>query len=108
MLAQLAPDELDAYMERGSLRAYSDRTVVSAQGMHDILDHVRMDGYSLVDEELGIGLRSLAVPVWGASGAVPAALNVGVQVNRVSAAQMIKKLLPVLIGGAQDPSVLLP
>jgi IclR family pca regulon transcriptional regulator len=108
MLAQLAPEELDAYLRRVKLKAYTDKTVVSAARLRTILDEVRGAGYALNDQELEEGLRSLAVPVRGASGNVLAALNVGVQASRVSAARMIETFLPVLREGAGELSVLLP
>ncbi|MFA9219216.1 MAG: IclR family transcriptional regulator C-terminal domain-containing protein, partial [Sphingomonadaceae bacterium] len=108
MLAQLEQEALDAYLERVKLQAYTDKTVVSATGLRAIVAEVRQSGYALNDEELEVGLRSLAVPVRGASGNVLAALNVGVQASRVSAAYMIEVFLPVLQEGARELSVLLP
>jgi IclR family pca regulon transcriptional regulator len=108
MLANLPTDAKEAYLKRVQLKAFTEHTVVSAARLGDILDDVRTVSYALVEEELEIGLRSLAVPVRGASGEVLAALNVGVQASRVSAAHMIKVFLPVLLRGAQDLSVLLP
>ena len=65
-------------------------------------------GYAVVDQELELGLRSISVPVRGASGQVLAALNVGAQAGRVSVERMKQKFLPVLLRGAQELSVLLP
>jgi IclR family pca regulon transcriptional regulator len=108
ILAHLPPDELDAYFAHVKLKAYTDRTVVSAKRIREILEDVRKDGYALVDEELEVGLRSIAVPVRGASGQVIAALNVGAQAMRVSSRQMKNEFLPVLLRGAQEMAVLLP
>lgn len=108
MLAHMAPDELDAYFARTRLRPMTERTVVSPEQLRQILAGVRQDGYAINDEELELGLRSIAVPVRGASGKVLAALNVGAQAVRVSAAQMREEFLPVLQRGAQELSMLLP
>lgn len=108
MLAHLPPEELDAYLGRVKLKAFTERTVVSAARLREILIGVRGAGYALLEEELEVGLRSLAVPVRGASGNVLAALNVGVQASRVSARQMTEDFLPVLLRGAQELSILLP
>ena len=108
ILAFLPPQELDAYLEKVELKAFTERTVVSAKGLAEILAGVRENGYALIDEELEVGLRSIAVPVRGASGAVVAALNVGAQTTRVTARQMKEDFLPVLLRGAQDLAVLLP
>jgi IclR family pca regulon transcriptional regulator len=108
MLAHLPPAELDAYLAKTKLRAMTKNTVVSQKGLREILAGVREDGYAVNDEELELGLRSIAVPVRGASGTVLAALNVGAQAARVSVKQLEKEFLPVLLKGAQELSILLP
>jgi IclR family pca regulon transcriptional regulator len=108
MLAHLPPAELDAYLAKTKLRAMTKNTVVSQKGLREILAGVRADGYAVNDEELELGLRSIAVPVRGAAGTVVAALNVGAQAARISVKQLEKEFLPVLLKGAQELSILLP
>jgi len=108
MLAHLPPAELDAYLAKTKLRAMTKNTVVSQKGLRDILAGVRADGYAVNDEELELGLRSIAVPVRGAAGTVVAALNVGAQAARVSVKQLENEFLPELLKGAQELSILLP
>lgn len=108
MLAHMPEDALQRYLEKVKLRAFTDRTVVSAKRLKEILAGVRQSGYALIDEELEVGLRSIAVPVRSASGTVLAALNAGVQSTRVGIRQMEEEFLPVLQKGAQELSVLLP
>ena len=108
MLAHLPPDQLDAYLARTKLRPMTKHTVTAPKRLREILAGVRQAGYAVNDEELELGLRSIAVPVRGASGTVLAALNVGAQAARVSVKQLEKEFLPVLLGGAQELSILLP
>ncbi|HAV38112.1 MAG TPA: IclR family transcriptional regulator [Massilia sp.] len=108
MLAHLSPDELNAYFAKTKLRPMTDKTVTSQKRLREILLAVRQDGYAINDEELELGLRSISVPVRGASGQVLAALNVGAQAGRVSVERMKQEFLPVLLRGAQELSVLLP
>jgi IclR family pca regulon transcriptional regulator len=108
MLAYLPPDELEAYLARTKLRAMTENTVVNQKRLREILAGVRQDGYAINDEELELGLRSIAVPVRGASGTVLAALNVGAQAARVSVKQLQQEFLPVLLRGAPELSILLP
>lgn len=108
MLAHLPPDELERYLARTKLRAMTENTVVNQKRLREILADVRRDGYAINDEELELGLRSIAVPVRGASGQVLAALNVGAQAARVSVKQLEKEFLPVLLRGAQELAILLP
>jgi IclR family pca regulon transcriptional regulator len=108
MLAHLAREELEGYLERVPLKAMTDKTVVSKTRLKEILADVRQQGYAMIEEELEIGLRSIAVPVRGASGRVLAALNVGAHAARVSSRKMTEEFLPVLLEGAQELSILLP
>ena len=86
----------------------SEHTVVSEQKIREILTETADQGYAIVEEELEIGLRSIAVPVRGASGAISAALNVGAQASRVSREQMENEFLPALLNGASELAILLP
>ncbi|AMO98382.1 beta-ketoadipate pathway transcriptional regulators, PcaR/PcaU/PobR family protein [Collimonas arenae] len=108
MLAHMEDDALNAYLDKVKLKAYTERTVVSAKRLREILAEVRSSGFALVEEELEIGLRSIAVPVRGASGNVLAALNVSAQATRISSRKMKEEFLPVLQHGAQELSILLP
>jgi len=108
MLAHLPPAELERYLAKTKLRAMTENTVVNQKRLREILADVRRDGYAINDEELELGLRSIAVPVRGASGQVLAALNVGAQAARVSVKQLEKEFLPVLLRGAQELAILLP
>lgn len=108
ILANLSELDLEKYLQSVTLRAYTDKTVVSAGRLREILDQVREQEYALVEEELEVGLQSIAVPVRGASGTVHAALNVGAQATRVSTEQMLRDFLPVLQKVAAELSVLLP
>lgn len=108
MLAHLPQDQLDAYLERTRLKPVTANTVTTPQKLREVLAGVRQAGYAVNDEELEVGLRSIAVPVRGASGRVLAALNVGAQASRASVQQLEKEFLPVLLRGAQELSILLP
>ncbi len=108
LLAALSSADLAAYLSRVPLRPYTDRTVVSEERLREILEETAQQGFAIVEEELEIGLRSIAVPVRGATGTVMAALNVGAQATRVSRAQMEQVFLPVLLNAAAELSVLLP
>lgn len=69
------------------------------------LDKIRTQGFAVVDQELEIGLRSVAVPVFGAEHTVLAALNVSMSVHpnmTETAAQSAQKILPELLNAAQQ------
>lgn len=107
LLAALPADTLRSYMERNPLRPRTARTVTDPQELSQLLARARREGSSLTDQELEIGLRSIAVPVHNSRGEVVAALNIGTQAGRVSLHAMQSQLLPPLKETAQRLGMLL-
>lgn len=106
LLAELPPDDLGHYLSRVKLTRLTNRTVSSVADLKRVLAEVRRDGYAIVDQELEIGLRSMAVPVRDASGRCVAAINVGTQSARVSVAEMQARFLMPLQAAAAELAVL--
>ncbi|MGN6317193.1 IclR family transcriptional regulator domain-containing protein [Trinickia sp.] len=106
LLADFSADALEAYLDRTKVVQYTPHTIISREGLRETLESVRQNGYALVDQELEIGLRSIAVPIYGADGRAVAALNVGVQAARVSIEELESRVLPVLREGAQELALL--
>ncbi|MBB3665822.1 IclR family pca regulon transcriptional regulator [Prauserella sediminis] len=96
LLAGLSDDVLESYLTAASFDRFTDRTTGSAQALRSELAAVREAGYALVDQELEDGLRSIAVPVHGADGAVAAAVNLSTHASRRSPEAMRAELLPPL------------
>ena len=107
LLANLPENELAAYLDRVELAPLTTHTVTSAQVLRDLLETTRAKGFAVVDQELEIGLRSIAVPIRNANGRVVAAMNVSAQAGRVGRKDMEKNYLPVLQAAAQEVSVLI-
>ena len=101
LLAQLPSTALEAYLERVRLVARTERTVTSAAKLRRLLKAVRESGHALLDQELEVGLRSIAVPVRDARGNVVAAMNVSTHAARVSLDEMHRRFLPTLSEGAR-------
>lgn len=81
LLAALGPAELDAYFAEAQLAPLTPRTLSSRGAIEAELARVREAGYAVVDQELEVGLRSLAVPVLGADGRTVAAINMALSVR---------------------------
>jgi IclR family pca regulon transcriptional regulator len=62
LLAALSDSELGAYLKRLQIKALTPKTVKSKAELLKRILRVRSDGYALVNEELELGLRSIAVP----------------------------------------------
>lgn len=72
------------------------RTITDPGKLRAELDRVREAGYSLADEELEEGLRSVAVPVRERGGRVVAAVNVALHSSRRTAEECVRDILPEL------------
>jgi IclR family pca regulon transcriptional regulator len=107
LLAHLAPGDLDGYFERVPLVAHTPRTLITPERVRKALAAAHGDGYAVVDQELELGLRSIAVPVRDLSGRVVAAMNISTQASRVPAAELARRFLPELTAAAQELSLLL-
>jgi len=96
LLAALGETELDAFLARAALTSFTPYTVADKNQLREILDKVRRSGYCLVDQELEIDLRSIAVPVHTAGGRVIAGMNVSAQASRTPKKQLLDRFLPAL------------
>jgi len=102
LLAFASEPDLDAYMQRVDLVRQTPHTIIEPALLRRELQSVRGEGYSLVDQELELGLRSIAVPVRQSDGRAVAAINVGAQAARVDLATMTQTYLPVLRAAAEQ------
>ena len=101
-LAQLPAERLEGYLGRVTLRPLTARTVVSQAQLARLIADARKAGFAAVDQELEIGLRSIAVPVTDNGGALVASMNVSAQAARVSMRDMERLFLPELRAAAHD------
>jgi IclR family transcriptional regulator, pca regulon regulatory protein len=107
ILASLPPEELESVLARVEFKRYTERTITNPAKLTQVLRQIRRDGYSIIDQELEHGLRSMAVPIQNPSGKVVAALNIGAHAQRVSIQEMQTKFLPQLRAAAQELCLLL-
>lgn len=84
------------------LRAITPASITTREDLEAELARVREQGYALVDQELEIGLRSLALPILDAGAVTVAAINVSVSAGEYSIQRMREELLPRLAGTAQS------
>ncbi len=76
------------------LRPLTDRTVTDPAVLDRELDAVRDNGFCVVDEELELGVRSIAVPIRDRRGSVVAAANVSTRA--AGSADLARDVLPDL------------
>lgn len=107
LLANLPANELESVLPKIEFKRFTDRTVTSVEKLRQVLVTVRREGHAIIDQELELGLRSMAVPVRNPAGRVVAAINVGAHGQRVSIQDMRTRFLPYLRAAAQELCLLL-
>ncbi|MCZ8041901.1 MAG: helix-turn-helix domain-containing protein [Beijerinckiaceae bacterium] len=94
LLAARDPADARARILAGRPRALTPHTVTDPDRLAAILAEVREQGYCIVDQELELGLISIAMPLINPRGEVVAAFNLSGQVQRSSAEEMAERFLP--------------
>ncbi|MDO5669957.1 MAG: IclR family transcriptional regulator C-terminal domain-containing protein [Corynebacterium sp.] len=101
ILAGLPADELERYLDTVEFEAFTPSTLTDAAALYTELSRTREQGFSIVDQELEPGLRSLAAPVHSPAGKVVAAVNVSTQTAVHDLEELHNRFLPALIDTAE-------
>lgn len=96
LLAFQQPDHLERLLKTIPLTRMTDRTVTDPVQFRKVLEQVSEQGWSLVDQEMEIGLMSIAVPLRNSAGSLVGAINVGVPTVRMGPQYMVDAILPKL------------
>ncbi len=97
LLAAQPDSEARALVDASDL---SPRTRFSLSDPADIMAQIEMarrDGYAIIDQEIEIGLRSIAVPLLDHRGRVIAALNAGMAATQSDMQEVVQTYLPLLL-----------
>ncbi|MDO8209557.1 IclR family transcriptional regulator [Conexibacter sp. CPCC 206217] len=78
MLAYLPDDEVERILDSGAVEAVTPKTITDRRRLMAELRRTRNRGYALNDEEIVLGVRGIAAPVFGVSGRPIAGINVSV------------------------------
>ncbi|TNC45254.1 IclR family transcriptional regulator domain-containing protein [Mumia zhuanghuii] len=102
LLAGLDRDERDRVLDAAELVALTPGTITSRARLDEVLDRVAAQGWALVDQELEVGLRSIAAPIHDAHGTVIAAANISMSATQGTVAEAQEHLLPPLLETASQ------
>ena len=100
LLSAFSEERLAAYLDRARIEARTRHSLVKKAQLREAVRRAKADGYAFTDQELKIGLRSIAVPVMDSRGAVVAAMSASASSARVSMQQLIKGFWPTLRASA--------
>lgn len=97
LLAALSDAEVDAILAASQLKAHTPRTLTDPLLLKEEIAKVRQQGYAVIDQELEIGLCSIAIPVSNDRGRVVAAINVGAPAAILPAADLPAHCLQAML-----------
>ena len=104
LLAGLPERELAAYFERANLKPVTARTTTEPARLRHLMQADLAKGWSLVDQEQGDTISSLAVPITDGKRQVAATLSLGWPSGEYTYADAEERLLPVLQEAASEVS----
>jgi IclR family transcriptional regulator, pca regulon regulatory protein len=93
LLAALPDEGLHQYLEEVTLARFTPSTITSKVQLRSAIEKVRLQGWSVVDQELEVGLRSLSVPIRDGQGKIVAALNVCCPSTRITPEDLRTRVL---------------
>lgn len=83
ILAFLPDDELDDYLAATPLAAVSPKTITDPAKLRNDINRIRRRGYAVDNEELSLGLRCVAAPVFDHTGRPTYAVSVSGPAQRM-------------------------
>ncbi|MFD1541158.1 IclR family transcriptional regulator domain-containing protein [Nonomuraea guangzhouensis] len=97
LLAALSPAEVDRVLAEPSRSGIEPRWQPDAKEREAVLRAVRAKGWAMTDEQLALGIRSVAAPLRDGLGNVIAAVNVNAHAAETSIEKLTEEHLPLLL-----------
>ena len=97
LLASLPAAQIGAYLERQPVERITEHTIVDKERLLLEIARCRAQGYAVVDQELELGLRTIAVPLKNFRGDTVGAINVSVHAARIAIDEIVERCLPALL-----------
>ncbi|MFJ8812271.1 IclR family transcriptional regulator domain-containing protein [Amycolatopsis thermoflava] len=97
LLAALTPEELDRVLAEPSRSGVEPRWQPGRDEIDALLRDVRTKGWAATDQQLALGIRSVAAPIRDGDGRVVAAVNVNAHAAETTMDTLIGHHLPLLL-----------
>jgi IclR family pca regulon transcriptional regulator len=102
LLSDLPPTDLRTFLASAKIVAHTTKSVTDPAKLEHEIARVAEEGFAIIDEELELGLRSIAVPIRDRVGKIVAAINISTQSSRFSPEEMRELILPSLKDAARS------
>lgn len=96
ILADLPKEQLKNYVKNVELTAYTANSITDRRQFYKMLQEVKERRYVIIDQELDIGLRALAIPVYKSNNELLGSISISINAMRISHDVLIEDFLPIL------------
>jgi IclR family pca regulon transcriptional regulator len=97
LIGTLSDEEIDSFLDQYEFPRLTRYTITEKAKLKAVVLKTQTRGYALVDQQLELGLRSLAVPVSGGHGNVICGISVSRFNEDISAKESTVKYLPAML-----------
>lgn len=95
LLAFLTNEEQDTLFGKIELKAYTQNTITNHELLKEHFSQIRRQGYSIDNEEIEIGLRCIAAPIFNYTGRVIGAISIAGPSVRLTDQRVQELIKPV-------------
>jgi IclR family pca regulon transcriptional regulator len=107
LLAYRPEDEQRRIIAKIDFKRSTPMSVGSARRLREVLALARRQGYAINDQELDLGLRSCAAPVFRRDGTAIAAVNISFSASRATCDDLKREYVPAVMETARQITELL-
>jgi IclR family pca regulon transcriptional regulator len=104
IVADLPSAERTEFIKSAPLVKMTKTTITNRSELVKVLEKIHKQGWTLLDQELEEGVRSIAAPIHDTQGRTIAAINIGTQTGRVTMKKLTDDFLPLLLQTARNIS----
>lgn len=96
ILSALPQEALGRWLSDRPLPAYTPFTLSDPQALHEQLTRFRRQGWALLEQQMELNFRGIAVPLLDRNNQVHGAISITMPINQEGTEDAVKRVLPVL------------
>ena len=96
MLACRSPEEVEAWFAGRKFVAYNPHTATTTEAVREFINKARSLGYSMVEQQLTLDVRGIALAIHKRDGEVAGAISVSLPIGSETAERALARTLPLL------------
>lgn len=97
LLASLPREQWEKLVQAVPMTRMTTHTEVTLSGLRQLVQACRDQGYASCDEEIELGVRSIAIPLYNHAGTAVAAMSISTRAERMTTSEMVRQFLPTML-----------